>query len=73
MLDLLGWGASTAQICGALWLASKPAKPWLPYLVMLPGAGVWLALAVLADNWSLAAMMGTFTCINLWGCWRWRP
>ena len=73
MVVLLGWGATAAQIIGALWLASRPTRPWLPYLVMTPGSGVWTALAVLQGTWALAAMMGTFTAINLWGVWRWRP
>lgn len=70
-LDVLGWAASACQVGGALWMASRPRRPHLPYVVMTPGALVWLVLALVRQDYALAWMMGTFTGINLFGIVRW--
>ncbi len=70
-LDLLGWLGTASQIGGALWLSNRPRTPIWAYLAMTPGSMIWLGLAWIRADWSLAAMMGTYTVINSWGIWRW--
>jgi hypothetical protein len=68
----LSWLGSYLQIVGALALAARWIPPRIAYGVMLPGAALWLDIAVHGHDWALAAMQAVFAAINTVGILRWR-
>lgn len=72
MLIALSWLGAALQIGGAVALAARILSPRASYVVMLPGAAIWLGLAVYDADWPLAAMQITFTVINVVGIVRWK-
>ena len=70
---LIAWLGTGLQIAGALGMASRWLKPHRCFVMMLPGALIWLVIAGSAENWPLAAMQLTFALINGLGLLRWMP
>ena len=71
MRKVMGWLGSILQMVGAVMVASNFVHPYWGYLVMMPGAVIWSALACRARDWSLATMQALFTVINFLGLARW--
>jgi hypothetical protein len=69
---IFAWLGTGLQIAGAIALATRWLSPKAAYSIMLPGALIWLVIAVLSKDWPLAAMQGTFAVINAVGIVRWR-
>lgn len=69
---VLGWAGTTMQVCGALWLASRPRVPAWAYLAMTPGALLWMGLGLYQGKPELWVLFAVFAAINVWGIWRWR-
>lgn len=72
MINILAWLGSGLQILGAIALASRITSPRVAYWMMLPGALIYVGVAVAGHDWSLFAMQITFAVINAIGIARWR-
>jgi hypothetical protein len=72
MIGIFAWLGSGSQILGAIALASRMTSPRIAYWVMLPGALLYLNVAVERHDWPLFAMQTTFAVINAIGIARWR-
>jgi hypothetical protein len=68
----LEWLGTMLQIFGAIGLAARLCSPREAYWTMLPGAALWLGIALWTANYPLAAMQATFSVINAVGIARWR-
>ena len=73
VVNPLSWLGTALQIIGAIGLASRFITPRTAYAAMLPGALLWLGIALYTHDYSLAAMQATFALINAVGMGRWTP
>lgn len=67
----LSWLGTLLQVAGALCLAAQATVPFWAYVIMTPGAALWLCIAARRRDWPLASLHATFVVINLIGIARW--
>lgn len=71
MRSVFAWKGTILQMVGAALVASNLVCPATGYVVMLPGAVIWMILSWRVREWSMAALQAFFVAVNCLGIWRW--
>lgn len=70
-VSLIAWGGTALQIAGAAMVASNWVSPYWGYATMLPGALVWLGVAIARRDQPQGWLQLAFVVLNTIGLARW--
>lgn len=65
------WAGTALQILGAAIVASNWLSPYWGYALMLPGAALWIAVAIYRRDGAQVALQTAFVALNCLGLARW--
>jgi hypothetical protein len=65
------WIGTVAGVAGAVLIALNLGLVEYGFVLFLFSSSLWLAVALIQREPSLAVLQGTFTVINVIGLWRW--
>jgi uncharacterized membrane protein YccC len=70
-LDAAKWIGTAAGVAGAILIALNLGVVVYGFVLFLLSSLLWVSVALVQREPSLAVLQGAFTVINLLGIWRW--